>query len=1005
MSFRIKVSYECAGETNIKHIDFESSYTSNQIIQLIQKELGKDSSTIQHSIQLFYKDSDGVEHIFENNKTIADYNFTQSHEFIIKQNDKTNPGQSNSQICRSSALEKTSRPPLHCFHSAMIPQCQNTVSYNPNPNQNIPKSAIDYLKSHIPETYFLSRDDFEEIGEIGNNPLCKVSKIKHIETSELFVSKELSLNECISAKEFVREVELLVILKNYCVQKLYGIILPNEDDDDDNFVMITPYMKFGDLSKTINKAVKVASFRAKLNDTQKHIIFYGIAQAMKYLHKNNVVHRDIKPQNVLISEDLEPLITDFGLSKEESGFIQSRVETGTPNYMAPEVFNAELENGNAIYDAKKSDVYAFGMLGYFLYQRKEPFYSCKKIQEIRQKVVNGERPPFTGGTCPDHVKQLIEECWIDGPDQRPTFDEIVESLEDEKFLNLYTDFDREKFEAFRQKVHWDESAPTISIQHEESESDSALDVRPNTGLTPSHFDMHAFTTPNIISRENRRITESDLSDEDEDDIFTEDSEDQQVDFEQIKEQADQGDKDAQYSLGCMFNYGHHGQKDHVQAFHYFSLAAEQRHLNAVVEHAKCLKHGQGTDKNEKEALNQLLYTAEKENNAEAQYFLSKICKHQRPPNYSEMMKWLRMASDNKHGDACFDLAMCLEKKKNLPKSGPTEIFNLYETAFKYGSARGILYMANTYYKGSKFRARDLKMAHSLFLSSCKKKNQEAVLSVLAVFHHRSTMKKIFSFIQRIADANLFSGIIGLYECYTNGIGTEKDLKKAERYLHLAKDPKFASRQCSIGLSYLNRRSVLYNPKKAFFWMEISSNNGYIKGMVNVSRFYINGTGCQSNLDEAMKWAQLAAQKNNLHGKRVVAKIYHLRRVQALKECAEAGDSISMVTLAEIYKNDGQYKESFNYYKQASEHKNPEGLFQCGKFLYKGKHCLKDVNAGMGFIKQAADMSHRKALEFMIHHLTEQPQRSDEDNHLLSQYKRIFNELSSFGRSKRMFRES
>ncbi|KAK8838287.1 hypothetical protein M9Y10_035710 [Tritrichomonas musculus] len=98
--------------------------------------------------------------------------------------------------------------------------------------------------------------------------------------------------------------------------------------------------------------------------TKKYIYLLGISDAMRFLHKSGILHRDLKPQNILV---------DFGLSKCFANSLTNSMQfsmtgqIGTPLYMAPEMFEDEEHFGPAV------DVYAFALLAYEIVTGKEPF--------------------------------------------------------------------------------------------------------------------------------------------------------------------------------------------------------------------------------------------------------------------------------------------------------------------------------------------------------------------------------------------------------------------------------------------------------------------------------------------------------------------------------------------------------------------------------------------------------------------------------------------------------
>lgn len=153
---------------------------------------------------------------------------------------------------------------------------------------------------------------------------------------------------------------------------------------------------------------------------------------MQYSPANNLIHRDLKTQNILIDEYLYPRITDFGLSKIlhqnlDSMSIQSVNDyKGTPAYFSPEIWDSKNYS-------KSSDVYAFGFIVYELITGDLPFINMSSI-DIDMMVANARRLPFRN-EIPECYKDLIERCWAQDPDQRSTFDEIVTLLrENEEYV-------------------------------------------------------------------------------------------------------------------------------------------------------------------------------------------------------------------------------------------------------------------------------------------------------------------------------------------------------------------------------------------------------------------------------------------------------------------------------------------------------------------------------------------------------------------------------------------
>ncbi|KAH9549279.1 hypothetical protein CY35_10G009600 [Sphagnum magellanicum] len=164
-------------------------------------------------------------------------------------------------------------------------------------------------------------------------------------------------------------------------------------------------------------------------------IMLQLAEAMNYLHKSGVMHRDLKTSNVFInvvvSEEsfifpsVQVKLTDFGLSKLNLN--NSRFTTkpmGTTLYRAPEVF----EDENTEKYTKAADVYSFAMVFFEVLTGKVPFADSRRTT-LHQRVLMGERPILPPDDyCPKHVSAVIKKCWATRAKDRPQFHEICQML-------------------------------------------------------------------------------------------------------------------------------------------------------------------------------------------------------------------------------------------------------------------------------------------------------------------------------------------------------------------------------------------------------------------------------------------------------------------------------------------------------------------------------------------------------------------------------------------------
>jgi hypothetical protein len=175
-----------------------------------------------------------------------------------------------------------------------------------------------------------------------------------------------------------------------------------------------------------------------------------IASGMEYLHGQGVVHRDLKPNNILVSPNTNPELSadgyvevklaDFGLAKTKvnssSSMLHSRICGGAP-WRAPEAFE-DHEGHLRRFSAKKADVYSFAILcSQILSGKLHPFGNPALGLRDGISSPKNERPVLpSNSNYPAQLLSLIEQCWAPDPRMHPNFSTICSSLQEIRFSVL-----------------------------------------------------------------------------------------------------------------------------------------------------------------------------------------------------------------------------------------------------------------------------------------------------------------------------------------------------------------------------------------------------------------------------------------------------------------------------------------------------------------------------------------------------------------------------------------
>ncbi|XP_048879295.1 RAF proto-oncogene serine/threonine-protein kinase isoform X2 [Brienomyrus brachyistius] len=155
------------------------------------------------------------------------------------------------------------------------------------------------------------------------------------------------------------------------------------------------------------------------------------AQGMDYLHAKNIIHRDMKSNNIFLHEGLTVKIGDFGLATVKarwSGSQQVEQPSGSILWMAPEVIRMQDSNPYSF----QSDVYAYGIVLYELMTGELPYALIANRDQIIFMVGRGYLSPDLSKlykNCPKSMKRLVADCIKKSKDERPLFPQILSSIE------------------------------------------------------------------------------------------------------------------------------------------------------------------------------------------------------------------------------------------------------------------------------------------------------------------------------------------------------------------------------------------------------------------------------------------------------------------------------------------------------------------------------------------------------------------------------------------------
>jgi len=215
--------------------------------------------------------------------------------------------------------------------------------------------------------------------------------------------------------DFTNEISVMARLRHPNIVMLLGML-------EEPASIILPLMEKGSLETLLKKEA------GKIGWQQKMKFFLEAARGLAFIHGHNVIHGDLKPQNILVDENNVVHISDFGLSKTKSSATM-HASTTVPGfslfYAAPEVFATGKMS-------PASDIYSFGIILWSVTTERPPYEDqLGHPLQIMMQVQLGTRPKLSSlpkGT-PEDFKNLIVKCWDPTANNRPSFLEVLETLE------------------------------------------------------------------------------------------------------------------------------------------------------------------------------------------------------------------------------------------------------------------------------------------------------------------------------------------------------------------------------------------------------------------------------------------------------------------------------------------------------------------------------------------------------------------------------------------------
>lgn len=305
------------------------------------------------------------------------------------------------------------------------PQSASPSPPSPPPQERPPAErtpqAVKVGRAQVPDFVGRTFGQVTLTSMIGYGHCAQVYRGKHKALDRDFAVKVMlsrdELHDERSRKRFLKEAQISSAIKHDNV-----IAVSDAGVSEDNLVYIVLELVEGPSLGQLKES------RAQMSADELIPYALGIAEGLKVIHERGVIHRDLKPDNVLIAPDGTPKIADLGLARAlDDDTVQRLTATGicvgTPLYMAPEA----VTDSHGV--TPKADIYSLGVTMYELLSGVPPFEGATPFEVMTAHLKETPRPLSSLVPDLDHrLSALVHRCLERDPDKRPDAAELAESL-------------------------------------------------------------------------------------------------------------------------------------------------------------------------------------------------------------------------------------------------------------------------------------------------------------------------------------------------------------------------------------------------------------------------------------------------------------------------------------------------------------------------------------------------------------------------------------------------
>ncbi|KAI0216153.1 hypothetical protein L0F63_007167 [Massospora cicadina] len=733
--------------------------------------------------------------------------------------------------------------------------------------------------------------------------------------------------------------------------------------------MLMEYISGKDLAKLIAEDLGRYRWDARQRLTME------LALGVDFIHSKNIIHRDIKSDNVLVEIEgdvLKAKLADFGVCRIEQDL--KGLDTGTflgagsPLWMAPEIFQRY-----GVEPTKKTDVYALGVVMWEIAALARPYHGIVDPSCIGQNKLEGiidDVPP----TTPPNYESLMRRCQHPDPQLRPYADEVALLLK--RSLGMYEtnihaidacDMKTLFGTRFYEPTSLNTTTAMLGAIDEEDfvrlldalETGASEDVKdqlyaivkldPDDGLAAFYVGVGSLYFEGArLGRDYRQA------------------------LNYYEKAAAMGNADGIARLGIMYRFGYGmGEPDYSRALQLFSRAAELGNAAALCSLGECYALGVGTEVDLSRALDHLKLASAK-GSPQALYLLGFHYYNGEgfDKDYTKAFELFLQAANSNHADAQFSLGIMYKHGIGVP---PDDVAaqSWFRKAAIQGHARAQNNVGSSFYFGLGV-PKDCLEAAGWFHKSATQGNAAAQHNLGECYANGrgvgQSYKEAYRWFRRAAEQGHPGAQRSVAIAYFMGHGVDQDQREAVLWFQRSADQGNGRAQCALAQCYLRGQGTEVDPSLGFAWATLAAESGQPEGQYMLASCYLNGSGTSQDYSQAFRWFFLASELGHVQATIALAACFRdgLGTPVSDEECfrcylklAERGIPDAMSNVGTCYSSGRgvvqNLEVAFAWFMKAAKADNPSGMTNLAQCYQTGRGVVPSAYEAVQWYTKAAEL--------------------------------------------------